>query len=283
MENLELDKTCRHYLINNKGNSIPIKIKNIEENFFAVSRYWGSLNSSLKRIGPICAMHTGVAISDINWVWNEKPLTEDDAQAIAQIKDYYRNLNLRFWWWVYPRGQSPETTKMLQDAGLSLIAEVPCMAADLNNSLFKEKFPENISVTEVTDKNDLFFWEDVSFHGFEMPQRAREPYGTFVSSFNPGSQSPQRLFLACLEGKPVATSLLFTSNTSAGIYYVSTLPDYRNKGCGLRVTQAAMQAAMQAGYKDIFLQATPSGEKVYTRTGFREYCRAEIYKLKSSS
>ncbi|MFZ3055835.1 MAG: GNAT family N-acetyltransferase [Smithella sp.] len=224
-------------------------------------------------------MHTGVAISDINWVWNEKPLKKDDAQAITQIKEYYKNLNLRFWWWVYPRGQSPETARMLQDAGLRLIAKVPCMAADLNNSLSDAKFSENISVIEVKDKSDLFFWEDVSFHGFEMPQRAREKYDTFVSSFNLGTQSPQRLFLACLDGKPVATSLLFTHGKSAGIYYVSTLPDYRNKGCGLSITQAAMQAAMQAGFKDIILQATPMGKKVYTRAGFKEYCRAEIYKL----
>jgi GNAT superfamily N-acetyltransferase len=275
LEKLELDKTCRHNLKIIKGNFILIKIKNIEEIFFAVSRYWGSLNSSLKRIEPIYAMHTGVAISDINWVWNEKPLKKDDAQAITQIKEYYKNLNLRFWWWVYPRGQSPETARMLQDAGLRLIAKVPCMAADLNNSLSDAKFSENISVIEVKDKSDLFFWKDVSFHGFEMPQRAREQYDTFVASFNLGGQSPQRLFLACLDGKPVATSLLFTHGKSAGIYYVSTLPDYRNKGCGLSITQAAMQA----GFKDIILQATPSGEKVYTRAGFKEYCRAEIYKL----
>ena len=274
-----MDKACRHHLKKIKGNFILIKIKNVEENFFAVSRYWGSLNSSLKRIEPICAMHTGVAISDINWVWNEKPLKKDDAQAIAQIKEYYKNLNLRFWWWVYPRGQSSDTARMLQDTGLRLIAKVTCMAADLNNSLSDAKFPENISVTEVKDKSDLFFWEDVSFHGFEMPQRTREQYDTFVSSFTLGAHSPQRLFLACFDGKPVATSLLFTHGKSAGIYYVSTLPDYRNKGCGLSITQAAMQAAMQAGFKDIILQATPLGEKVYTRAGFKEYCRAEIYKL----
>lgn len=276
---MELDETCRHSLTNNKGNSILIKIKNIEENFFAVSRYWGSLNSSLKRIGPICAMHTGVTISDINWAWNEKPLTKDDTQSINQIKEYYKNLNLRSWWWVYPRGQSPETAKLLQDNGLRLIAKVPCMAADLSNVLSEITFSENISVKEVKDKSDLFLWEDISFHGFEMPPRTREQFVNFVSSFNLDTQSPQRLFLACLDGKPVATSLLFTHNNSAGIYYVATLPEYRNKGCGLRITQAAMQAAMQAGFQDIILQATPSGVKVYTRTGFREYCRAEIYKL----
>jgi len=254
-------------------------IKHIGENFFAVCHYWGSLNSSLIQSGPIGAMNTGVAISDINWVWNEKPLKKDDAKSIAEIKDYYKNLNLRFWWWVYPHGQSPETAVMLQDAGLRLIANVPCMAADLTDSVSDKQSLDNVTISSVKDKNDLLIWEDISFHGFEMPQRAREQYGAFVSSFDFSAQSPQKLFLAYFDGKPVATSLLFTHKNSAGIYYVSTLPAYRNKGFGLKITQAAMQAAMQAGFKNVILQATPLGAKVYTRAGFKEYCRAEIYKF----
>jgi ribosomal protein S18 acetylase RimI-like enzyme len=254
-------------------------IKPFEENFFAVCRYWGGLNSSLIQAGSIGAMNTGVAISDINWVWNEKPLTNDDAKSIADIKEIYKKLNLRFWWWIYPCGQSPETGSILQNAGLRLIEQVPCMAADLNDSVSDKQIPDNTKISSVQDKNDLLIWEDISFHGFEMPQRAREQYGAFVSSFDLGTQSPQKLFLAYCEGKPVATSLLFTHNHSAGIYYVSTLPAYRNKGLGLIITQAAMQAAKEGGFKDVILQATPLGAKVYARAGFKEYCRAEIYKL----
>jgi GNAT superfamily N-acetyltransferase len=227
-------------------------------------------------------MNTGAAIADINWVWNEKPLTNDDAKSIADIKDIYKKLNLRFWWWIYPGGQSPQTRSMLQDAGLRLIEKVPCMAADLNDSASEEQLPDYITISPVKDKNDLLIWEDISFHGFEMPQRAREQYGAFVSSFDLAAQSPQKLFLAYFDGKPVSTSLLFTHKHSAGIYYVSTLPAFRNKGSGLKITQAAMQAAKESGFKNVILQATPLGAKVYIRAGFKEYCRAEIYKLSTS-
>jgi len=254
-------------------------IKDIEENFFAVCRYWGSLNSSLMHTGSIGAMNTGVAISDINWVWNEKPLTNDDAKAIADIKEIYKKINLRFWWWIYPCGQSPETERILHDAGLRLIEKAPCMAADLNDSVSDEKIPDNVIISPVRNKNDLLIWEDISFHGFEMPQRARAQYGVFISSFDLGAQSPQKLFLAYFDGKPVATSLLFTHKDSAGIYYVSTLPTLRNKGFGLKITQAAMQAAKESGFKNVILQATPLGAKVYIRAGFKECCCADIYKL----
>jgi GNAT superfamily N-acetyltransferase len=257
-------------------------IKHIEENFFAVCRYWGSLNSSFTQAGSIGAMNTGVAISDINWVWNEKPLTNDNAKSIADIKEIYKKLNLRFWWWIYPRGQSPKTSSLLQNAGLRLIEKVPCMAADLNDSASEEQLPDYITISPVKDKNDLLIWGDISFHGFEMPRRAREQYGAFVSSFDLAAQSSQKLFLAYFDGKPVATSLLFTHKNTAGIYYVSTLPAYRNKGFGLNITQAAMQAAKESGFRNVILQATPLGAKVYKRAGFKEYCQADIYCFKTS-
>jgi hypothetical protein len=254
-------------------------IKHIEEKFFAVCRYWGSLNSSYTQAGSIGTMNTGVNISDINWVWNEKPLTNDDAKSIADIKEFYKKINLRFWWWIYPCGQSTETANQLQHAGLRFIGKVPCMVADLNDSVSDKQIPDDVKISPVRDRNDLLIWEDISFHGFEMPRRARDQYGAFVSSFDLGAQSPQKLFLAYFEEKPVATSLLFTHNNSAGIYYVSTLPAFRNKGFGLKITQAAMKAAKESGFKNVILQATPLGAKVYIRAGFKEYCLADIYKL----
>lgn len=256
-----------------------ITIENIENNFFAVSRYWGKLNASLKKAGPVWAMNTGVAVSDINWAWNEEPLKKKDKASVLKIREYYRENNMRFWWWVYPRGQSLETTGVLQEAGLKLFARVPGMAADLNQSM-REFYPaDNIKIFPVSNRDDLMIWQDVSFNGFEMPSRVRTQYAAFVSSFESGTQSPQKLFLACIDGKPAATSLLFTEQNTAGIYYVSTLPAFRNKGCGWKVTQAAMQTARESGCKNIILQATPMGEKLYRRLNFRPYCQAEIYKL----
>lgn len=221
-------------------------------------------------------------ISDMNWVFNEKPLNHDHVKDIFEIKEYYHRINLRFWWWVYPRGQSSETKRILQDAGLYLFAKVPCLAATLNESLLDDNPTDDIKILQVRSHEDLLNWKNVSFDGFEMPACAREQYDAFISSFTLDDQSPQKLFMAYLDEKPVATSLLFTHKGTAGIYYVSTLPPYRNRGCGLKITQAAMQSAKQSGYVEVVLQATPLGVRVYQRAGFQEYCQAEIYKLKAS-
>lgn len=225
------------------------------------------------------AMSTGVPVSDINWVFNELRLKFDDVKHILEIKEYYRKLSLRFWWWVYPRGQSAETTGILQKTGLRFFTKVPCLAADLNNSFVNYNLTNDIKIIPVTTKQDLLLWKDTSFDGFEMPSHTREQYGNFVSKFILNEQAPQRLFLAYFNDRPVATSLLFTNRDTAGIYYVSTLPDCRNKGYGLKVTQAAMLSAKASGFKDVILQATPMGARVYRRAGFKEYCQAEIYKI----
>lgn len=259
-----------------------MQIKNIEENFFAVSRYWGSLNKSIRNFGSTWAMNTGVNISDINWVWNEEPLNSNDISDIEFIKELYQKINLRFWWWVYPCGQSVETTHILQNAGLRLITSVPCMAANLINFYSEPSISENLKVSQVKNKNDLFLWRETSFDGFEMHQRARKQYGDFVASLDIQPSSKQKIFLAYLKGVPVATSLLFTHANTAGIYYVSTLPAFRNKGFGLEITKAAMRAAKEAGFQEIILQATPLGATVYQRAGFKEYCRADIYILPRS-
>ncbi len=254
-------------------------LESVENNFFAVGRYWGSLNSSFLQEGAICSMHTGVAISDFNWAWNEKPLDDCDITSVEGIKEFYRQQNLRFWWWVYPRGDSSQTKEMLENAGMRLIAQIPCMAADLHIEPLEEKILAPITIAEVKDQSDLSVWADISFRGFQMPERAREQYNKFVLSFQRGNKEAQKLFLAYIDKKPVATSLLFMDKDTAGIYYVATLPEYRNRGMGYFVTLAAMRAAKAAGHNNIILQATPAGEKVYRRIGFQEICRAHIYKI----
>ena len=256
-----------------------IKKNFVEENFFAFCRYLGMLKSSYTPMDSIVAMSTGVPVSDMNWVYNESPLNNNTHEAVSEIKKYYEKLNLRFWWWVHPTAQSPETDRILKDAGFRLYAKTTCMAADLQDSLSVDNSSDNIKIISVKNKQDLLVWKNTSFDGFEIPERGREQYERFVLSFDLSAKAPQKLFIACYDGKPVATSMLFVHKNTAGIYYVSTLPDYRNKGCGLKITQAAMQEAKDTGFKDVILQATPMGLPVYKKTGFREYCQAQIYKL----
>jgi GNAT superfamily N-acetyltransferase len=98
-----------------------------------------------------------------------------------------------------------------------------------------------------------------------------------VTSFDISEQSPQKLFLVYLNGAPVASSLLFMNKDTAGIYFVSTLPAYRNRRIGLALTNYIINYAKKLGLKLCILQASELGLNVYRRAGFREYCHADVY------
>ncbi len=253
----------------------------VEINYFAFCRFLGGLNSSLIKFDSASAMHTGVPVSDMNWAFNEKPLNKKNREDIRTIKEYYSRCNLHFEWWVYPCGQSPGTQRMLQETGLEWFTKKTCMVADLNKPLSDACSRHEMEILPVQDIRGLHVWRETSLNGFEISDYAKEPYNRFVASFEIGPQSPLKLFILYFDKQPVSTSILFRHKNTAGIYYVSTLPAYRNKGCGLKITQAAMKEARHNHFKDIVLQSEPSGINVYKRAGFQECCQAEIYKTVS--
>jgi len=254
-------------------------IKSIEEIFFANGRYWGGLNSSLYNRGSIWAMNTGIASADLNMVWNEEPLTADDGKTIQDVKNYFRQTGLPFWWWVFPDSQSPTTCNMLKAEGFSFVDGIPSLLADLT-ALSVDQHDTSLQVRQVINKEELSWWEEISFAGFGFPPGTRQQYHRFVGTFNLSPESPHKFFLAFWKEKPVATSLLFLHENACGIYFVATLAEYRKKGIGRGLTLATMHFARQAGAQFATLQSSPDGLRVYQHAGFQEYCRVDVYSLK---
>jgi ribosomal protein S18 acetylase RimI-like enzyme len=66
-----------------------------------------------------------------------------------------------------------------------------------------------------------------------------------------------------------STGMLAAVGGTAGIYYVSTRPGYRNRGLARSVMKASMSSARAMGYDKISLLATSSGYPMYLRCGFK--------------
>lgn len=256
-------------------------IKTIENNFSATGQYWGNLNSSFWKNRSIEAMKTGIDSADLNWVWNTNPLTLKDAVCIQKIKLDYARASLPFWWWVFPQGQSKNTKDILNDNGFTQIETMPGMAVALDKPAAKIPQHDELQITQVLDKTTLLLWEAVSFQSFAMTPETTRQYHRFIDLFDLSPNSPQKIFLARWQGKAVATSLLFLHENTGGIYFVSTLEQYRRKGIGLALTQATMQYAKKTGFQFCTLQAESAGIRVYQQAGFKEYCRADVYSLKN--
>ncbi|MHB8138703.1 MAG: GNAT family N-acetyltransferase [Smithellaceae bacterium] len=255
---------------------IPI----IENTFFANGRCWGGLNSSLYKSGSFWVMKTGIASADLNMVWSEKPLTEGDLRAIGDIEKDFQKARLPFWCWVFPSAQSQATRDILNAGGFTVVDSIPSMLADLSRPS-ADLNDNGLQFVQVQNRETLCLWEAVSFAGFDFPQQTKHQYRQFIDTFDLSPGSPQKYYLASFNGKPVATSLLFLHENAGGIYFVSTLAQYRKKGIGLAVTQATMGAAKHAGAQYATLQSSPDGIHIYQQAGFQEYCRVDVYGLNS--
>jgi len=251
----------------------------IEDTFFANYRYWGNLLSSPYNRGPIWATQTGIGSADLNAAWSEKPLTLFDKGTIQEVKRVYRQAGLPFWWWVFPGSQARASIEILESEGFSLVENIPSLFADLITIPDEEPRVEGFSVSRVKDREELDAWAEVSFAGFDFREDSKEQYHRFVSTFNLSDDAPQRFFLVRINGKPAATSLLFLNGKAAGIYFVTTLADFRKKGIGLELTRATMRYAGVAGARYATLQSSPDGLHVYEQAGFKKYCQAAVYSL----
>jgi GNAT superfamily N-acetyltransferase len=87
---------------------------------------------------------------------------------------------------------------------------------------------------------------------------------------------------ATVDGRVVGTALLLTTHDMAGIYVVTTLPEYRRRGIGTAITAAALETARERGYRVATLQASPLGEPVYRRMGFEKVSEYRLYRFPES-
>ncbi|NLA42161.1 MAG: GNAT family N-acetyltransferase [Smithella sp.] len=252
-------------------------VRVIEDTFFSVCRYWGGLQNTFDCFGPVRAMQTGIGSADLNMVWSEAPLTREDAPWIRQVEKYYEKASLPYWWWVFPCAKTAETIQLLKNGDYTYLLSTPCMLADLSELSFEKPRKMSLTIRQAGSRQDLALWKEVTFAGFDFPESDRASYDRFIGAFSPDPGSCQKAFLAYDGGKPVAASLLFLAGDAAGLYFTTTLGDYRCRGIGRELVLATLHHARAAGARVASLQSSPDGLSVYKKTGFKECCRVDIY------
>jgi GNAT superfamily N-acetyltransferase len=79
------------------------------------------------------------------------------------------------------------------------------------------------------------------------------------------------------QGRPVSGAMLLFSHGIAGVYWVGTVPDARGRGYAERLMRSISNRAFDSGAGAVVLQASPFGEPIYRKLGFREITRYPWY------
>jgi len=203
--------------------------------------------------------------------------TEGADELILNALTHFRSRNIEKLSWVTREGgQATELRKHLIANGLTFRESYAIeMAVDLTNLREVTPTPNGLQIIRVEDYSTLKEWIHVASVGFGVPNKIEAVWCDFFEEAV--FEHPFQTYLALLNGKPVATSQLFTSAGVAGIYNVTCLSEARGQGIGAAITTAPLLDARAMGFHIGILQASAMGHSVYQRLGFQDFGKLDVY------
>jgi GNAT superfamily N-acetyltransferase len=235
--------------------------------------------------GPGCELHeeadlawfvTGIPHPLFNGVMATDLAPERVDACIDEMVAEFRSRRIPLEWTTGSRTRPADLGHRLLTRGFEHTLDVPGMAMDLR-VLPEEDPPRGFTVAQATNREDLEACVRIALSTFGIPEDFVPRLVEIEEGMPQDQKELTRHYLARLDGQPVATSELFLAAGVAGLYFVGTLPDARDRGIGRAVTLAALRGAREMGYRVGVLQATEMGTPVYRRLGFRALYSMGIY------
>ncbi len=162
-------------------------------------------------------------------------------------------------WTVWVPEADIETARLLEAAGHTLDAQPRAMAVELGG--IEEPDLAAIDWTGDGDPEAMSLLNDEAY-GY--------PEGTWIRGMGrpgPGLQ----VYLASLQGDPVATVCAHDAEGDCSIWCVATAERARGRGLSTALMRRALFDAQQRGCATSTLQATKLGAPVYRRCGYDDY------------
>lgn len=215
-----------------------------------------------RRFGSVAAASTGVPIPLFNQAFVFRAPDPDDLSAAVS---WMFDRAVPFWVTV-PAPLVHEVERLADRVGLVLsegsmpgmalaplqdLAAVPAAAADIVPVIDGEQL-EHVAVVTAE-----------AFGAPLAPARALAPVSVL-------EDDRMKWFVGYVDGEPVACAQLLRTGSVAGLYAVAVREAHRRRGIGEAISWQVLHAGWEAGCEVGVLQASPMGQPVYQRMGFRE-------------
>jgi hypothetical protein len=259
-------------------------LENLHDLFRAMAR--GLPGGELEETGTLSRHHSFPTNPMFKGVWATRLDAGDAERVIDETIAWFRSRNAPyFFWWTGPGSEPADLGARLAAHGLADMAEqqatlaagirqtelgAPCMALDLAKAdeALVRTVPAGFVIEEVRTDLDLEAFKAVFVETYGIPEWAGRGWVDATRTIGIG-KTPWRMFVGRLDGRPVATNMLFCGGGVASVYAVAALGDVRGKGIGGAITLAPLLDARQNGYRHAVLFSTEMGVGAYERIGFR--------------
>lgn len=178
-------------------------------------------------------------------------------------------------------GVDDDLNALLQAKGFELRSDSPCMIVD--EPLAEPALPQGVRVEQFAEPRHI---EDAA----EVLADAYSVFGLPPAETKALFSQADRLlsprvtgYIAYRDDKPASTAMTIFSGESAGLYWVGTAQHAQRSGLGEVCTRLATNAGFARGARVVTLQASPYGEPVYRRLGYRTYGRLHWYRATSAT
>ncbi|MBC7983992.1 MAG: GNAT family N-acetyltransferase [Candidatus Obscuribacterales bacterium] len=199
--------------------------------------------------------------------------------AIELARQFFRQRNRSFTFvTLYNRDAALDACLEKQD--FKLDSESPCMLVE--SPVFVPKLAAGACVVKLIETSQI---KDVITIGAAAYVALGLPAEQAAAAFgNDQALLDDRIagVIVYLDDQPAAMALTIMSGReaelTAGVYWVGTVPSARGKGLGELCTALATNVGFERGARIVTLQASPDGEPLYRRMGYREYNRQRRYR-----
>lgn len=210
-------------------------------------------------------VNTGISCDMFNVVCNPK-----SPMDVKSVRDYFSSRKLSFAFWIGFDDEYRDFQNDVEKFGLS------CDETESGMAVFMDQLDFSICCKKLEIKlvsNAELLRDFITAYQKLIPNDATaiDEFYTKSAPFISDPHSELKLFVRFYEETPVATSALFVQGDVAGIWDITTLPEFRRKGIGTEMTVHALKYARDfCNCKVGVLTASEAGERVYRKIGFQK-------------
>lgn len=189
--------------------------------------------------------------------------------ALDDLARAYQGAGVRAWT-VWLPAADEQSAALLEQAGHRLDATPVAMALEL------ERFDEPAPGVELDDAPriaDVGTINDTAY-GYD---------GDFTCALADLPTDAAHLYVARVDGKPVASTIALDHEGDCLIGLVATLPEARGRGLATALMTRALLDARERGCETTSLQATTMGQPVYERMGYRDLGPLHMWERRSKA